>query len=70
MEADLLRKNNLATNTYDQLRKLQQDLDDARKAVKSLESRNSGLEVSISNKTLVEFLSTIIDKSFRDTRPP
>lgn len=46
LEADLSRKNSLASNTYDQVRKLQQDVDDARKAVKSLESRNNTLEVS------------------------
>lgn len=49
LEADLLRKNNLATNTYDQVRKLQQDLDDARKSVKSLEARNNNLEDKVTS---------------------
>lgn len=55
LEADLLRKNNLATNTYDQVRKLQQDLEDARKSVKSLESRNNNLEDKVTSlETLLQ----------------
>ena len=46
LEADVERKSNLANGSYDQARRLQADLDEARKTLKALENKNNILEVS------------------------